>query len=60
MAKRIYKILQYFLIDLNYKRNECVWLQEIFFVIHLKILRGISKRNHGNPCQQMITKNDST
>ena len=60
MAKIIYKILQYFLIDLNYKRNECVWLQEIFFVIHLKILRGISKRNHGNPCQQMITKNDST
>ena len=48
MAKIIYKILQYFLIDLNYKRNECVWLQEIFFVIHLKILHGISKRNHGN------------
>ena len=46
MAKIIYKTLQYFLIDLNYKRNECVWLQEIFFVIHLKILRGISKRNH--------------
>ena len=60
MAKIIYKILQYFLIDLNYKRNECVWLQEIFFVIHLKILHGISKRNHGNPCQQMITKNDRT
>ena len=34
MAKKIYKILQYFLIDLNYKRNECVWLQEIFFAIH--------------------------
>ena len=54
MAKKIYKILQYFLIDLNYKRNECAWFQEIFS-LYIKFLHGISKHNHANPCQQMIT-----